>query len=91
MLLSRNAQNCASVDYRDAQALKDAVSRGKLPIVAILLEAGPTPQSLEHAFPHIPKTSRKGRLWLSQALLDRGAQGVEVDRALGAAMRTTQR
>jgi hypothetical protein len=86
MLVLRNNANKASVDYRNALALQDAVSREQLPIVGILLEASPTPESLAYAFPHVRKTSKEARIVLSQAFLNGGAKGIEVDRALALAI-----
>jgi hypothetical protein len=86
MLVLRNDANMASVDYRKALALQDAVSREQLSIVGILLEAGPTVESLGYALPHIRKTSKEGRIVLTQAFLNAGAKGVEVDRALALAV-----
>jgi hypothetical protein len=86
MLVLRNDANVASVDYRNALALQDAVSREQLPIVGILLEAAPTAESLGYAFPHIRKTSKEARVVLTQAFLKGGAKGVEVDQALALAI-----
>jgi ankyrin repeat protein len=86
LLLSRSNPNRASVDYQGAQALKDAVSREKIPIVDILLEAAPTNQSLSQTFPHIRKASKEGRFQLSKSFLKQGVQGLEVDRALSEAI-----
>jgi hypothetical protein len=85
-LVLRREANKASVDYRHAQALQDAVSGEKLQIVEVLLTASPTLESLCFAFRHIRKTSKQGRFWLSRALLRRGAKGVVVHQSLSAAV-----
>ncbi|KAG9237003.1 hypothetical protein BJ875DRAFT_191720 [Amylocarpus encephaloides] len=84
-MLALRDEHRASVDYRNAQALKDAVAREKLLIVEILLAAEPNTESLSYAFPHIRNASKDGRVLLTQSLLSRGANGVEVHHALSQA------
>jgi ankyrin repeat protein len=86
MLVLREGSNKASVDYRNAQALQDAVSREKLQIVDIMLTAAPSVESLGVAFPHIRKVSKEGRFYLTETFLFRGAQGPAVHQALDAAI-----
>ncbi|KAH8661680.1 hypothetical protein BGZ60DRAFT_433482 [Tricladium varicosporioides] len=86
MLIQRQETNRASVDYGQAQALQDAVSRERLEIVDILLSGMPNKQSLALAFPHIRKTSKESRLRLTSGFLDRGAEGAVVHQALSEAV-----
>ncbi|KAF4625271.1 hypothetical protein G7Y89_g12898 [Cudoniella acicularis] len=86
LLILRQEQNRASVDYADAQALQDAVSREKLEIVDILLKAIPSKRSLAFAFPHIRRTSKEGRLRLTEEFLRRGVEGEVVHQALSASV-----
>jgi hypothetical protein len=46
MLVTRTESNKASVDYKEAAALKDAVTRGKINLVKILLSGSPTTASV---------------------------------------------
>jgi len=83
LLLAGNGLSKASVDYHDAAAIKNAISREKTEIVKLLLERGsPQASSASSAFPNIWLCSKEGRLALAQALLSHGAAGVNVDTGL---------
>jgi hypothetical protein len=83
LLLAGNGLSKASVDYHDAAAIKDAISREKTKIVKLLLERGsPQASSASSAFPHIWLCSKEKRLALAQALVSHGAAGVNVDTGL---------
>jgi hypothetical protein len=80
LLLAGNGFSKASVDYRDAAAIKDAISREKIQVVKLLLASGsPQPSSASSSFPHIWLCSKEGRLVLAQELLNHGAAGVDVN------------
>lgn len=82
LLVLRQESNRASVDYKQAQALQDAVFAENLQIVEVLLTANPTTESLCLAFRHIRNTSKQGKFWLSRALLSQGAKGTVVHQSL---------
>lgn len=79
LLVAGNGFSKASVDFRDAAAIKDATSREKIQVVKLLLASGnPQPSSASSAFPHIWKCSKNGRLELALELLNHGAAGVNI-------------
>jgi len=82
LLLSGNGLSKASVDYHDAEALKDAVSREKDDLVKLLLASGLKPSSASSAFPSIWNCHKEGRLVLAHDLLNHGATGANVNRGL---------
>ncbi|KAH8595954.1 hypothetical protein B0O99DRAFT_594245 [Bisporella sp. PMI_857] len=82
LLVTGNRPNKASVDYHDAKALKDAVSRGEIELVKVLLSGNPNVQSLSGAFTCIWKCSREKRLVLAEDLLNHGARGSHIDGSL---------
>jgi hypothetical protein len=82
LLLAGNGYSKASVDYREAAVLKDAVAREKIHLVKRLLASDPKPSSTSGAFPNIWKYQKEGRLVLAQELLSHGATGLHVDEGL---------
>jgi hypothetical protein len=60
LLTGRKGPNRASVGYRDAEALQEAVWQEMIHLVELLLSANPSPKLLAKAFPHIRKASKKG-------------------------------
>jgi ankyrin repeat protein len=61
ILVRRNEPNKASVDYNDAVALRDAVSREKTHLVKLLLSGGPSKASVGKGFPSIWNCTKDGR------------------------------
>jgi hypothetical protein len=82
MLVVRTESNKASVDYKEAAALQDAVSREKINLVKILLSGGPSISSVSKTFSCIWTCGKEGRLILATELLDHKARGESVNTAL---------
>jgi hypothetical protein len=81
-----------SVDYKAAQCLQAAVSRGNLTMVRVLATEGrPSKFSLSKAFPLISDVNEECHYLMTQTLLDAGAEGPEVDLALRTAVTGKQR
>lgn len=84
--LVRSVPNKTSTNYKDAAALKDAVSREKIDVVKILLSGGPNESSVTKTFPYIWNCGKEARLILTKEPLDHKAKGESVNSALVAAV-----
>ncbi|KAK1981682.1 hypothetical protein LZ30DRAFT_781848 [Colletotrichum cereale] len=79
----------ADVNSHNAAALCHAVAASDTQITDLLFAARPSPASLASALPHALRIADPmDRLDFSQKLLDAGAPGAEVNRALGFAINT---
>jgi ankyrin repeat protein len=72
----------ASVNYNEAQALQIAVKSGNVNMLHVLLTGRPSKDSVNFAFPLIPRNDRAFKLSMTLLLLRNGASGHAVSTAL---------